>query len=230
VKSVKNVNSLTAGIIVFPGSNCDRDANFALTINGFDTKYIWHDFNQLLDFDLVFIPGGFSYGDYLRVGALARFSPVMSSVEKYILNKRGLVLGVCNGFQILTEAGILPGALTVNTSHRFICKDVEVEVVNYDTPFINDVQKKILTLPIAHKEGRYINDNKLDPKNIVLKYKENPNGSFDDVAGIINEEYNVFGLMPHPERACHSVLGNEDGNYIFQSIRRYLSSAESINN
>lgn len=225
------LDKLTAGVVVFPGSNCDRDAYFALKENGFKTRYIWHDFDQAFNYDLIFIPGGFSYGDYLRVGALARFSPVMKSVEKYVLQKRGLVIGVCNGFQILTEVGILPGVLTVNSSQRFICEDVEIKVNNFETPFTNNIDKKVLNLPIAHKEGRYIiRENTLEPSQIVIKYVENPNGSFEDIAGIINKDLNVFGLMPHPERACSKVLGNEDGNLIFQSIRRYLSSGQSVKN
>lgn len=225
------LDKLTAGVVVFPGSNCDRDAYFALEENGFKTRYIWHDFDQALNYDLIFIPGGFSYGDYLRVGALARFSPILKSVEKYVLEKRGLVIGVCNGFQILTEAGILPGVLTVNTSQRFICEDVQIKVNNFETPFTNNIDKKVLNLPIAHKEGRYIiRANTLEPSQIVIKYVENPNGSFEDIAGIINKDLNVFGLMPHPERACSKILGSEDGNLIFQSIRRYLSSGQSVKN
>lgn len=225
------MNSLRAAVIVFPGSNCDKDAYFALKTNGFKVQYVWHDFSKMLDYDLIFIPGGFSYGDYLRVGALARFSPVMNSVEKYVLKKRGLIIGVCNGFQILTEAGLLPGALTVNTSHRFICRDIDLKIVNNKTPFTNSINKKIIRLPIAHKYGRFFALKKdIAEDQIVLRYVENPNGSFEDIAGIVNKDMNVFGLMPHPERACTQILKNEDGNYIFRSIRRYLTSEQFVRN
>ncbi|WP_459995417.1 phosphoribosylformylglycinamidine synthase subunit PurQ [Marinitoga arctica] len=218
---------MNAGIIVFPGTNCDRDAEFALKMAGFNVEYVWHDFEKVNDYDFIFIPGGFSYGDYLRAGALAKFSPVMKHIEKYVEEDKGLVLGVCNGFQILTEAGILPGALTKNKSLKFICKDVEVKSVNNKTKFSKYIRKEKLTIPIAHAEGNYYIDNyeELKTKNLIaFEYIENPNGSIDDIAGIYNERFNVLGMMPHPERNSVKLLGNGDGLEILLSIRRSLEN------
>ncbi|QTA38304.1 phosphoribosylformylglycinamidine synthase subunit PurQ [Thermosipho ferrireducens] len=216
-----------AGIIVFPGTNCDRDAEFALKMAGFETEYVWHDFKSVENYDLIFIPGGFSYGDYLRAGALARFSPVMGEIEKFVLKEKGLVIGVCNGFQILTEAGILPGALSRNNSLKFICKDVVIRVVNKNTPFSKFISKEELVIPIAHAEGNYyISDYKRLKQNnqIAFEYIDNPNGSIGNIAGIYNEKFNVLGMMPHPERNSVKLLGNGDGLEILLSIRRFLEN------
>ncbi|KLO21956.1 phosphoribosylformylglycinamidine synthase [Marinitoga sp. 1197] len=218
---------MKAGIIVFPGSNCDRDAEFALNMAGFKTEYIWHDYENIKDYNLIFIPGGFSYGDYLRAGALAKFSPVMKQIEKYILNENGFVLGVCNGFQILTEAEILSGALTKNNSLKFICKDVDIKPINRETAFSRYITKDSLTIPIAHSEGNYYIENYEELKNknlIAFEYIKNPNGSIGNIAGIYNETFNVLGMMPHPERNSLKILGNGDGLEILLSIRRSLEN------
>nr|WP_280998540.1 phosphoribosylformylglycinamidine synthase subunit PurQ [Marinitoga aeolica] len=218
---------IKAGIIVFPGTNCDRDAEFALKMAGFDVEYIWHDFENIKKYNLVFIPGGFSYGDYLRAGALAKFSPVMKEVERYVEEDRGLVLGICNGFQILTEAGLLKGALTKNKTLKFICKDVDVKVINKETPFAKHIKKESLTIPIAHAEGNYyIEDYDYLKENnlIAFEYVDNPNGSIGNIAGIYNEKFNVLGMMPHPERNSLKTLGNGDGLEILLSIRRALEN------
>lgn len=220
---------IKAGILVFPGSNCDRDAGFALEKIGFDYEYIWHEFDKILDYDFVFLPGGFSYGDYLRAGALAKFSPVMKYLKKYVEEERGLVLGVCNGFQILTEAGILKGALTQNEQMKFVCDDVDVIVKNSSSPFTKYIEKNNLKVPIAHMDGNFrISEdeyNKLSQNDqIVFEYSDNPNGSFKNVAGIMNEKKNVLGMMPHPERNVIKLLGNGDGALILLSIRRFLEN------
>ncbi|WP_165145402.1 phosphoribosylformylglycinamidine synthase subunit PurQ [Marinitoga sp. 38H-ov] len=218
---------MNAGIIVFPGTNCDRDAEFALKMCGFNTEYVWHDFTNISKYNLIFIPGGFSYGDYLRAGVLARFSPVMKEIEKYILNNKGYVIGVCNGFQILTEAGILRGALTKNKSLKFICKDVELKIMNKNTIFTKHIKKNNLIIPIAHGEGNYYIENYEELKNknlIAFEYIENPNGSIGNIAGIYNEKFNVLGMMPHPERNSVNLLGNGDGREILLSIRRSIEN------
>jgi phosphoribosylformylglycinamidine synthase len=220
---------IKAGVIVFPGSNCDRDAGFALEKIGFDYDYIWHDFEKVLDYDFLFLPGGFSYGDYLRAGALAKFSPVMKNVEKFIEGERGLVLGVCNGFQILTESGILKGALSQNEKMKFICDDVHVEIKNRKSPFTKYIEKETLEIPIAHMDGNFkieekdYNDLK-ENDQIVFEYKDNPNGSYKNIAGIMNDKKNVLGMMPHPERNAVKLLGNGDGASILLSIRRFLEN------
>jgi len=225
--------NLKSCVIVFPGTNCDRDTHFVLSnVLKIPTDYIWHDFDQVLDYDIVVLPGGFSYGDYIRTGVFARFSPVMKFVEKYILEKRGLVIGICNGFQILTEAGILPGALTRNTSTRFICDVVEVSIENFNTPFTNSISKNVLKLPIAHSDGNYqISEDELEKlkeqNRIIFKYVENPNGSVENIAGVCSEDFRVLGMMPHPERASCKTLGNNDGIEIFTSMIEFLRS-ESI--
>ncbi|MDI3472607.1 MAG: phosphoribosylformylglycinamidine synthase subunit PurQ / glutaminase [Thermotogaceae bacterium] len=224
------MNSIRACVIVFPGTNCDRDTHFALSkIMDIPTDFVWHDFDEVLDYDIVVLPGGFSYGDYIRTGVFARFSPVMKSVEKYVLEERGLIIGICNGFQILTEAGLLPGALTRNTSTRFICDTVEINVENFQTPFTRSVTKKNLKLPIAHSDGNYrISEKELEKlkaqNRIVFRYVENPNGSVEDIAGVCSENFRILGMMPHPERAACSVLRNTDGVEIFKSMVDYLRS------
>lgn len=220
---------IKAGIIVFPGSNCDRDAGFALEKIGFDYEYIWHDFDKMLNYDFIFLPGGFSYGDYLRAGALAKFSPVMKYLKKYIEEEQGLVLGVCNGFQILTEAGILKGALSQNEQMKFICNDVDIKIKNNSSPFTKYIENDNLNLPIAHMDGNFrISEEEYEElsKNdqIIFEYSDNPNGSYKNVAGIINDKKNVLGMMPHPERNVVKLLGNGDGALILLSIRRFLEN------
>ena len=223
-------------VITFPGSNCDQDCyHVSENVFGIETDKLWYDKKvDLESYDCVMIPGGFSYGDYLRSGAIARFAPLMDKVIEYA-NNGGLVLGICNGFQILLEAGLLPGAMKINNNLKFVCKDIELEVVNPDTPFTNELEKgEKISLPIAHGEGNYyIDENGLEDlkKNnqIVLRYlddKENPNGSIDNIAGICNKKGNIFGLMPHPERAAEAILGAKgtDGYKIFNSIINYLEN------
>jgi phosphoribosylformylglycinamidine synthase len=212
------------GILQFPGSNCDQDAYHALAhVLGQPTRYIWHKDSTLGAVDCVVVPGGFSYGDYLRTGAIARFSPAMKAVAAHA-KAGGLVLGICNGFQILCEAHLLPGALIRNRSLKFICDWIKLRVETTDSPFTNACrQGQILRIPIAHGEGCYFAEPavlaQLKRENrILLRYVENPNGSLDNIAGICNEGRNVFGLMPHPERASEKLLGSEDGQLIFQSL------------
>ncbi len=214
--------------MVFPGTNCDRDTFKAfIRLPDVEVKYVWHTFTDLFDYDLIVLPGGFSYGDYLRCGALARFSPVMSAVERYILSKRGYVLGICNGFQILTEAGLLPGAFSRNTNNKFICEFCDIEVVNFNSPFTKMCKKKVLKLPIAHSDGNYCADSSTidkfeSEKRVIFRYVENPNGSMNAIAGIMDEGFRVLGMMPHPERNCDGILGNGDGRCIFESIYHEL--------
>jgi phosphoribosylformylglycinamidine synthase len=213
------------GIIVFPGSNCERDCFYVIKdVIEQPVRFIWHKERDLNRVDCVVLPGGFSYGDYLRSGAIARFSPIMEAVRNFA-EKGGLVLGICNGFQILTEAGLLPGALGRNKGLRFICRYVSLRVERTDTPFTRDYREgEIVRMPIAHNEGNYyIDDVSTIKDQIILRYYgENPNGSIDNIAGIINKEGNVFGLMPHPERCSEKILGSEDGRRIFTSIVRSL--------
>ncbi|NQT29007.1 MAG: phosphoribosylformylglycinamidine synthase subunit PurQ, partial [Candidatus Saganbacteria bacterium] len=192
------------GVVVFPGSNCDHDCYHAISsVTNQPVEYIWHKNTKLDHFDCIVIPGGFSYGDYLRCGAIARFSPIMDSVIKFA-NQGGLVIGICNGFQVLLEAGLLPGAMLRNTNLHFICKFVELRVENTDTPFSSQYKKgQIVRIPVAHNEGNYYIDDKglaeLKKNNqIVFRYVDNPNGAVDDIAGIVNKERNVLGMMPHP--------------------------------
>ena len=224
---------LRIGVLVFPGSNCDRDCHYAVTqvINA-EASFIWHKESTLPPLDAVIIPGGFSYGDYLRTGAIARFSPVMTAVIRFA-EAGGLVLGICNGFQILLEAGLLPGAMLRNRSLSFICKDIHVRIENTASPFTSRCRPgQVLTLPIAHGEGNYYADqatlSTLKAKNqIVFRYctkdgavtpEANPNGSLDNIGGIANETGNVLGMMPHPERCADALLGNEDGRLILLSL------------
>ncbi len=214
------------GVIVFPGSNCDHDAFYATSHNlGQKAEYIWHDSSDLGGADAVILPGGFSYGDYLRCGAIAKFSPVMQAVKRFAADG-GLVMGICNGFQILVECGLLPGALIRNRSLKFICRDVHLRVETADSPFTSAAHKsEILRMPIAHGEGCYFADDRtldeLEAEDRVLfRYLDNPNGSLRDIAGILNRERNVMGMMPHPERATEPLMGSSDGLTIFESVLR----------
>jgi phosphoribosylformylglycinamidine synthase I len=228
------------GVVVFPGSNCDHDAFHAIGhVLQRPVEFIWHQSENLQGCDAIILPGGFSYGDYLRTGAIARFSPVMKSVEKFA-NRGGLVLGICNGFQILLEAGLLPGAMMRNSGLRFICRHVYMRVENTDSPFTNAASKgQILKIPIAHSDGNYSCDEatlaELEKnRQILFRYTSpdgkdddagNPNGSVANVAGICNRERNVAGLMPHPERAVESALDSEDGLVVFRSMMEALVGA-----
>lgn len=224
------------GIIVFPGSNCDDDLYHVITqVLGRECQMVWHKETELKGFtseDCILVPGGFSYGDYLRSGAIARFAPIMKSVVEHA-KTGGKVFGICNGFQILCEAGLLPGALLRNENQKFICKNVFLSVENTKTTLTtNFTEKQVVNIPIAHAEGRYFdteeNIKKLEANNqILFRYcsssgslspKYNPNGSVENIAGICNKEGNVFGMMPHPERASEAILGNEDGLIIFESL------------
>ena len=212
------------GIVQFPGSNCDQDAYHVLAdVLGRPTRYIWHKDTRLGDVDCVVIPGGFSFGDYLRTGAIARFSPAMKAVVEHA-NAGGLVLGICNGFQILCEAHLLPGALIRNCGLKFVCDWMRVRVETTNSPFTNVCHTgQILRLPIAHCDGCYFAEPQIIEQlrredRVLLRYCDNPNGSVDDIAGICNETRNVFGLMPHPERASERLLGSDDGRLIFESI------------
>ena len=212
------------GVVVFPGSNCDHDAFYAASeLLGQRAEYIWHDSATLGAVDAVVLPGGFSYGDYLRCGAIAKFSPVMKAVRKFA-SDGGLVLGVCNGFQILVEAGLLPGALIRNRGLKFICRQVRLRVETVNSPFTCASEKgSILRMPIAHGEGCYIADDRtLDSleaeDRISFRYDGNPNGSLRDIAGVLNESRNVMGMMPHPERASEALMGSAEGLAVFQSM------------
>lgn len=229
------------GVVVFPGSNCDNDVLYAVTnVLGQDGEFIWHQTKHITGYDCIVLPGGFSYGDYLRTGAIARFSPVMESVEKFA-QSGGLVLGICNGFQILLEAGLLPGAMLRNNSLQFRCHYVHVRVDNADTPFTLACQNgEVLEIPIAHNEGNYYADKhtieQLErQKRIVFRYcdrdgcvtaRANPNGSIANIAGICNEDGNVLGMMPHPERCAEAILGSVDGAKIFKSVLKFWGRGE----
>jgi len=207
-------------VVVFPGSNDDRDAAWALGAVGAEPVLVWHEEEALPEVGAVVLPGGFSYGDYLRCGAIARFSPVMRAVEAFTA-EGGPVLGICNGFQVLCEAGLLPGVLRPNTSLRFVCRDVESRVERADTPFTSRCRPgQALTIPVKHGEGCYVPPPDLDPEQIVLRYApgQNPNGSEDDVAGVANADGNVLGLMPHPEHAVDPLLGSGDGALLLASL------------
>ena len=219
------------GVIVFPGSNCDHDAFYAVSTNlGQKAEFIWHDSASLGDVDAVILPGGFSYGDYLRCGAIARFSPVMKAVSRFAADG-GLVLGICNGFQILVEAGLLPGALLRNASLKFVCRDVHLRVETTRSPFTAGAERgEILRIPIAHGEGCYVADkqtlDELEAEDrVVFRYLDNPNGSLRDIAGVLNRERNVMGMMPHPERATEPLMGSSDGLVVFQSLLRVAVAA-----
>ena len=228
------------GVVVFPGSNCDHDAFYAIgNVLKKPVEFIWHQSQDLANCDAIILPGGFSYGDYLRTGAIARFSPVMKSIEKFAAGG-GLVLGICNGFQILCEAGLLPGAMMRNSGLRFICRHVYIRVEQTDTPFTNAASKgQILKIPIAHSDGNWTVDNatvdELEKnRQVIFRYTNpdgsnddagNPNGAMHNIAGICNRERNVAGLMPHPERASETALGSADGLVIFRSMAEALVGA-----
>jgi phosphoribosylformylglycinamidine synthase subunit PurQ / glutaminase len=214
------------GVVVFPGSNCDRDALHAARLAGTDAELLWHEDTDLGGADLVILPGGFAYGDYLRAGVIARFSPIMGAVREHA-SRGGLVLGICNGFQVLAEAQLVPGALLRNTSLRFEHRWVRLAVERSDTPFTSTVPAgHRLRMPIAHGEGCYtLPEADLDALEerggVVFRYaapEGNPNGSMRDIAGVINEQHNVCGLMPHPERASEPLLGSDDGMWLFRSL------------
>jgi|SRR5665213_243863 len=217
------------GVVVFPGSNCDHDACYAVTKNlGHSAEFIWHDSSLLGEVDAVILPGGFSYGDYLRCGAIAKFSPVMQAVRDFA-SRGGLVIGICNGFQVLVESGLLPGALLRNRELKFVCRPVKIRVETVNTPFTCAATAgQTLTVPVAHGEGCYFADDatltalKRDDR-VVFRYVDNPNGSLDDIAGICNEGRNVMGLMPHPERAADALMTSTDGRMVFESMLQSLS-------
>lgn len=225
------------GVVVFPGSNCDEDCYWVIKyVFGQKVEYIWHKDTHLDMYDCIILPGGFSYGDYLRTGAIARFSKVMLAIEEFA-NRGGLVLGICNGFQILLEAGFLPGAMLRNKNLNFICKYVNIRVENEHTPFTNVTsQGRVLNIPIAHIEGNYYADkatiDELNRNNqVIFRYstvdgrctqEANPNGSLENIAGICNRQGNILGMMPHPERCAEKRLGSEDGKVIFESILRWV--------
>lgn len=227
------------GILVFPGTWSDTDCHHALgTIIEQEAYYIWHKDTDLFSADCIVIPGGFSYGDYLRCGAIARFSPIMDSVREFA-SKGGLIIGICNGFQILCEAGLLPGVLMRNETLEFRCQPVNLKVENVSTPFtMSCKQNQVITMPISHGEGNYYADESTldileNQGRIVFRYSDskgtptsasNPNGSSRNIAGIVNKSGNVLGMMPHPERAVESLLGGDDGIYIFESIVTFLKS------
>ena len=230
--------SLKFGVVVFPGSNCDHDAYYSLRkVLNYDVEFLWHKDTDLKQSSVILLPGGFSYGDYLRTGSIARFSPIMNSVINFA-NDGGIVIGICNGFQILLEAGLLPGVMIRNNSLKFACKDVYLSVENRETIFSSEISsdKKVVKIPIAHGEGNYFANSELLQelevnKQIVFKYADadgnindesNPNGSKMNIAGIVNKKGNVFGMMPHPERACDPTLGRTDGQQIFKSIANYI--------
>jgi phosphoribosylformylglycinamidine synthase subunit PurQ / glutaminase len=217
------------GVVVFPGSNCDHDAWYAFSHNlGQPAEFVWHDSTSLGNVDAVVLPGGFAYGDYLRCGAIAKFSPVMTAVKRFAA-EGGPVLGVCNGFQILVEAGLLPGALLRNGDLKFVCREVTLRVETCASPFTCGAERgQLLRMPVAHGEGRYFADERtldlLDAEDrVALRYVDNPNGSLRDIAGILNEKRNVMGMMPHPERAADPLLGSTDGRAILESLVRSLA-------
>ena len=227
------MSKLKIGVVVFPGSNCDHDAHYvAETVLRQDARLIWHKEGSLGDLDVVILPGGFSYGDYLRCGAIARFSPIMNDVVRFA-KSGGVVMGICNGFQILTEAGLLPGVLLRNESLKFVCKFVNLRVENSDTRFTSRCkQNEVLNIPIAHGDGNYFAEPDTlkqleENRQIVFRYSDaqgnitagsNPNGAVDNIAGIVNERGNILGMMPHPERAAESLVGSTDGLKIFHSL------------
>ena len=227
-------------VVVFPGSNCDEDAyHAAREVLGEQAEYVWHKDTDLKGADVVVLPGGFAHGDYLRTGAMARFSPIMREVEAFA-GRGGPVLGICNGFQVLLEAGLLPGAMLRNRGLKFLCEHVHLRVEQTDTPFTSACRKgQVLRLPIAHGEGNYFAEPDViarleKNRQVIFRYTNaagdvadaaNPNGSAAAIAGLCNEARNVVGLMPHPERACESILGSADGLVIFESVVQWLQSA-----
>ncbi|NUN07979.1 MAG: phosphoribosylformylglycinamidine synthase subunit PurQ [Ignavibacteriaceae bacterium] len=225
------------GVVVFPGSNCDHDAYHVFKhILGEDTRFLWHKERLTKGYDIIILPGGFSYGDYLRTGAIARFSPIMEDVMAFA-EKGGVVMGICNGFQILTESGLLPGVLVRNQSLRFVCKDTFLKITNYDSAFTSGIrEKQVLRIPVAHGDGSYFAPPdvlaEIEGNNqVVFRYSDesgnitadsNPNGSLGNIAGIINKRGNVLGMMPHPERCSDNTLGNDSGIDIFKSLIKNL--------
>ena len=230
-------------VIVFPGSNCDHDAYHAAShVLGQDAEYIWHKDTDLKGADAVILPGGFAHGDYLRTGAMARFSPVMREVKAFAA-RGGPVLGICNGFQVLLEAGLLPGAMLRNSGLKFRCEHVHIRVEQTDTPFTLACRKgQVLRIPIAHGEGNYFAEPEVvarleDNRQVVFRYTDaagavvdeaNPNGSVAGIAGLCNEARNVVGLMPHPERACESIIGSVDGLLIFESVLQSVKTGALV--
>lgn len=224
------------GVLKFPGSNCDQDAYHTLKdVLGQPTEYLWHQDADLKSVDCVVVPGGFSYGDYLRCGAIARFSPVVAATQEFA-SRGGLVLGICNGFQVLCESHLLPGALLRNQDQKFVCKQIHLRTENVDTPFTNTLTPgQVLQVPIAHGEGNYVCDEDTlrqlqDANRVLFRYchadgtladRSNPNGSVDNIAGIASADFNILGLMPHPERASDPALGSADGRTIFESLLRF---------
>lgn len=224
------------GVIKFPGANCDQDAYYTLKdVLEQPVEYLWHQDADLKGVDCVVVPGGFSYGDYLRCGAIARFSPAMAATQKFAA-KGGLVIGMCNGFQILCESQMLPGALVRNDNQKFICKQIHLRTENAETPFTNQLNEgQVLQVPIAHGEGKYVCDDATyrelsEHGRVLFRYcnaegaltdDANPNGSQDSIAGVASADFNILGLMPHPERASDSALGSADGRAIFESLLRF---------
>jgi phosphoribosylformylglycinamidine synthase len=220
------------GVVVFPGSNCDYDAYYSLKkVLNYNAEFLWHKEKDLKGSDVIVLPGGFSYGDYLRTGAIAQFSPIMDSVFSFAENG-GIVIGICNGFQILLEIGLLPGVMLQNVSLKFVCKDQYLKVENNNTIFTNKIGKSVIKIPIKHGEGNYFVDEKTlqeieTNQQVLFRYssreglvdeKFNPNGSLNNIAGICNKNKNVMGMMPHPENACDAILGKTDGALIFKSV------------
>lgn len=235
-------SSLKFGVIVFPGSNCDLDCQHALQVDhGIQTELIWHKETSIHHLDAIILPGGFSYGDYLRTGAIAHNSPVMGEVKKFAAQGKP-VIGICNGFQILTESGLLPGALIRNKNLKFICRSVNLKVIHTGTLFTKECSlDQVLEIPIAHGEGNYyapqeVLQQLVENNQIIFKYSDNagqvstesnPNGSLLNIAGICNEQGNVLGMMPHPERATNTLIGGTDGSFIFNSLIKYLVERSS---
>ncbi len=231
------------GVIIFPGSNCDQDSyHAAVAATGEQAVFLWHESHNLENCDAIIVPGGFAYGDYLRTGAIARFAPIMQEVGRFAA-AGGLVIGICNGFQILCEAGMLPGALMRNAGLKYVCKQVYVRVENPDTPFTHGCRKgEVLQIPIGHMEGNYYCDPEILRKlkqqdRIVFRYctpdgritsEANPNGSLENIAGICNEGRNVLGMMPHPDRCSESLLGSADGARIFASMAVSISQHSAV--
>ena len=221
------------GVVIFPGSNCEQDCHYAIqSVLGKPVEYIWHQDTSVQGFDAVILPGGFAYGDYLRTGALAKFSPVMRAVDDFA-KKGGLVFGICNGFQILTEAGLLPGALLRNVGLKYVCRYEYLRTETTDTPYTNVMTKgRLLRIPIGHGDGNFFADADAlkrieDNGQVVFRYADangkitqeaNPNGSLNNIAGIVNEKRNVLGMMPHPDRSSEEILGSADGKLIFESM------------
>jgi len=232
------------GVLVFPGSNCDHDTHHVLgEVMGQPVTYLWHESHDLEGCDAILVPGGFAYGDYLRTGAIARFAPIMQSVSRFAASG-GLVMGICNGFQILCEAGLLPGALMRNAGQRYICRQLHLRVETTDSPFTNGlaggpVAKPVLRMPIGHMEGNYFCDAETlallrREHRVAFRYaspsgelttESNPNGSLDNIAGVLSEGRNVLGMMPHPDRSSEALLGSTDGLLLFQSLARTLATA-----